>query len=159
MKVYILGILRIAMGWTFLWAFLDKMFGLGFSTTAEQSWLNGVSPAAGFLKSATSGPLANIFSSMSGQPIVDWLFMMGLLLVGLSLILGIAIKISSISGSLMMLLIFLSAIPPENNPLIDQHIIYILVLLLLNYNEAGNYIGLGRFWSRIPIVQKYKWLK
>ncbi len=28
----VMGLLRLALGWTFLWAFLDKMFALGFST-------------------------------------------------------------------------------------------------------------------------------
>ena len=28
----VFGILRVAMGWTFLWAFIDKLFGLGFAT-------------------------------------------------------------------------------------------------------------------------------
>ncbi|MFC4062642.1 hypothetical protein ACFOWE_30465, partial [Planomonospora corallina] len=31
---YAFGVARIALGWVFLWAFLDKMFGLGFATPA-----------------------------------------------------------------------------------------------------------------------------
>ena len=40
----LLGLLRILMGWLFLWTFLDKTFGLGFATTAEKAWIAGGSP-------------------------------------------------------------------------------------------------------------------
>ena len=36
---YLLAGIRIAMGFIFLWAFLDKVFGLGFATTSDKSWL------------------------------------------------------------------------------------------------------------------------
>src|SRR3546814_5818912 len=36
--------LRVGVGSVFLWAFLDKLFGLGYSTPSERSWLNGGSP-------------------------------------------------------------------------------------------------------------------
>ena len=41
--------LRLAMGFIFLWAFFDKVFGLGFATTSEQAWINGGSPTSVFL--------------------------------------------------------------------------------------------------------------
>ena len=41
---YVLGLLRLIIGWVFFWAFIDKVFGLGFATTAEKAWLAGVSP-------------------------------------------------------------------------------------------------------------------
>ncbi len=28
---------RVSLGWYFMWAFVDKMFGLGFATTAERA--------------------------------------------------------------------------------------------------------------------------
>nr|WP_245530223.1 hypothetical protein [Brachybacterium faecium] len=51
----VLGIARLMVGFTFLWAFLDKTFGLNFSTPAEGSWLNGGSPTAGFLGGSIAG--------------------------------------------------------------------------------------------------------
>lgn len=36
----VLGVLRITIGFYFLWAFLDKTFGLGFATPAERSWID-----------------------------------------------------------------------------------------------------------------------
>src|SRR3989338_6591107 len=81
--------LRLVMGWTFLWAFVDKLFGLGFNTAAGQSWLAGVSPTAGFLNSGGRGPLSGVYQAMAGSGLVDWLFMLGLACLGLGLIGGI----------------------------------------------------------------------
>ena len=80
-KLYTLVLLRLAMGWLFSWAFFDKLWGLGWPTAPEQSWLAGNSPTAGFLKLATHGSLAGIFQNLAGYQIVDYLFMIGLALV------------------------------------------------------------------------------
>src|SRR3989338_9243781 len=91
-------LLRIGMGIIFLWAFIDKVFGLGFSTLPGKAWLDGVSPTLGFLKFGSSGPFAPIFQGMAGSGIIDWLFMLGLLLVGLCLILGVGMRIAGCGG-------------------------------------------------------------
>ncbi len=78
-KIEVLEALRIVLGLVFLWTFLDKTFGLGFSTATDKSLLTGNSPTAGFLEFGTNGPLATIFQSMEGSTIVDWLFMLGML--------------------------------------------------------------------------------
>ena len=44
-----LSILRISMGFIFLWAFIDKLFGLGFSTASDKSWLSGISLTQNYL--------------------------------------------------------------------------------------------------------------
>ncbi|MFZ2149619.1 MAG: hypothetical protein WAV15_00445 [Minisyncoccia bacterium] len=129
-KIVMTG-LRLSMGFIFLWAFLDKTFGLGFATQAENSWINGVSPTAGFLSSAVRGPFMEIFNSLSGVALVDWLFMLGLFFVGVTLIFSKFIKWGCAAGALMMFFMYLSLLMPENNPLIDEHIIYILVLALI----------------------------
>ncbi|NQV12207.1 DoxX family membrane protein [Candidatus Uhrbacteria bacterium] len=117
---YVWSILRIVLGWTFLWPFLDKLYGLGFTTAPEASWLAGGSPTFGFLSFATKGPFAEIFQGLAGNVLVDWLFMLGLLLIGLALILGIGVRIAGYAGVTMMVLMFLAgSIPPEHNPLID----------------------------------------
>jgi|SRR3989344_2033937 len=74
-----LGILRIFMGWIFLWPFLDKLIGLGFTTSPKNAWLNGGSPTTGFLSNATKGPLELFYKTLAGSTVVDWLFMLGLL--------------------------------------------------------------------------------
>ena len=44
-----LAVLRIAMGFLFLWAFLDKTFGLHYATPSAKAWIHGGSPTKGFL--------------------------------------------------------------------------------------------------------------
>ena len=85
------GLARIALGWIFLWAFFDKFLGLGYSTLPAKSWLMGTSPTTGFLKGA-AGTFAPFFNGLSGNMIVDWLFMVGLLGIGLALVLGIGMR-------------------------------------------------------------------
>lgn len=156
---YIWALLRIAMGFIFLWVFLDKTFGLGFSTASDKSWLLGNSPTLGYLKGATYGPFSGIFQSIAGSTLTDWLFMMGMLFAGIALILGIAVKIAAYSASLMMLFIWLSAFPPKQNPFVDEHIIYILVLFGLAFADAGQWFGLGKWWQETSLVKKYPFLK
>jgi thiosulfate dehydrogenase [quinone] large subunit len=150
---------RITLGVIFFWAFLDKLFGLGFSTAADKSWLAGVSPTAGFLKFATAGPLSTMFQSMAGQAWIDWLFMLGLALIGLALLLGIGIQIAGYAGALLVFLMFMAAIPfyaPEShNPLVDEHIVYLFILLSFTQLKVGHWHGFGKAWSKTDWVKKY----
>lgn len=156
---YILPILRIFIGWIFLWAFLDKLLGLNFATSSDKSWLLGNSPTTGFLINATKGPFAEFFQSLANIQLVDWLFMSGLLLIGISLILGISTNLATYSGTLMLLLMWLAVLPPEHNPILDEHIIYALLLIVINKTKAHYTIGYGRQWEKTKIVKQYKFLK
>src|SRR5690242_15221535 len=91
---YIAATIRLSLGWTFLWAFLDKTFALGHETGVDAksgvidyfgpaAWIHGGSPTAGFLGFATKGPLAGFYSGLAGNTVVDWIFMIGLLGIGL----------------------------------------------------------------------------
>lgn len=151
-------LLRLCLGVVFLWTFFDKTFGLGFSTVPEKAWMLGNSPTEGFLKFGTGGPLASLFQNLAGNVLIDWLFMIGMLLVGTALILGIGIRITSYAGVAMMFLIWLAALPPEHNPLIDEHIVYILVLIGIK-EKAGYKWGLRGRWSETAIVKKYRLLE
>lgn len=154
---YLLAVLRISMGWIFLWAFLDKLLGLGRATAPEAAWLAGGSPTAGFLGFAARGPLVGIFQALAGNPVVDLLFMFGLLGLGLALSLGIGLKVAGIAGPVLMLLMWLAQLPPATNPFMDSHIIYALVLALFPCVEAGHTLGLGSWWAEKthawPILQ------
>ncbi len=123
--------LRLSMGLIFFWAFIDKTFGLGFATVSEKAWINGGSPTFGFLTMATKGPFVEFFRSLAGVAVVDWLFMLGLLFVGVSLIVNRYVSLAGIAGAAMLLLMYFSLLWPENNPIIDDHIIYALVLGVL----------------------------
>jgi thiosulfate dehydrogenase [quinone] large subunit len=134
--------LRFVMAFIFLWAFVDKMFGLGFSTTHDKAWINGGSPTSGFLSFGTHGFFVDFFKSLSGIAAIDWLFMLGLLFVGLTLLLNKWIKWGAIAGIVMMTLMWLSLFPSENNPIVDEHIVYALVLTILAYKSKRNELRL-----------------
>ena len=37
----LLAALRLVLGFTFMWAFIDKLFGLGYATPAAKAWISG----------------------------------------------------------------------------------------------------------------------
>jgi len=159
-KEYILSsALRIGLGWLFFWAFIDKLFGLGFATTPEKSWLAGASPTFGFLKFAAKGPFAEFYHSLAGSPLVDWLFMLGLAFVGISFLLGIMVRLGGIAGALMMVLMWTALLFPENNPFLDEHLIYLAVFLLFAVRGSAQEFGLGGWWTQQPIVRRYPMLQ
>lgn len=123
--------LRFVMAFIFLWAFIDKVFGLGFATKKSDAWINGGSPTSGFLNFGTHGPLAPFFKSLAGTPAVDWLFMLGLLFVGLTLLVNRYVFWGAVAGIIMVLLMWLATFPPTNNPIVDEHVVYALVFAVL----------------------------
>lgn len=156
-NVYVPAIFRITFSFIFLWAFLDKAFGLGFSTVAEKAWIRGGSPTLGFL-SNVKGPFSSLFTAMAGNGFVDWLFMLGLLGIGLGLLLGIARKITSISGAALMFLMWLAVLPIKTNPFVDDHIIY-LFLFLLYPSVSSVPFSLEQWWNNKKIVKENSWLQ
>ena len=147
------------MGWIFLWAFMDKLWGLGFATEASRSWLSGASPTSGFLNFAASGPLAEYYRGLAGQAWVDWSYMVGLGLMGAALILGAGVRIASYAGALFMLLLYGAVLPIENNPFLDEHLVYILVLIGLAGSRSGHTLGLGSWWVGTRLVQRFPFLE
>ncbi|MFG3297482.1 hypothetical protein ACGFZT_01655 [Micromonospora chersina] len=156
---YLLAGIRLALGWIFLWAFLDKAFGLGHETTAAKSWFNGGSPTKGFLGSAATGPFAGFYHSIAGVGLTDVLFMGALLGIGVALVLGVAMRLAAGAGALLTLMMWTVVLPPANNPFMDDHLVYAAVLVVLALLGAGNTLGLGTFWARIPLVRRTGWLK
>ena len=163
--------LRIAFGFTFLWAFLDKTFALGFSTGKDETgavdyfgdaaWINGGSPTEGFLSFGVpeDNPFTDIFTNMAGQAWVDWLFMIGLLGIGVTLLLGVGMRIGTAAGALMYAMMYLAVLPLENNPIVDDHLIGVIAMAVLYFAAAGATWGFGRMWRRTSLVQKYPVLK
>jgi thiosulfate dehydrogenase (quinone) large subunit len=155
----LLGGTRLSLGWVFLWAFLDKTFGLGHATPSEAAWLDGGSPTAGFLANAPTGPFQDVYKGLAGEAWADWLFMAGLAGIGVALLLGVAMRITAASGALLLVLMWTAVLPPENNPFMDDHLVYALVLGLLAAARAGRAYGLGAAWERIPFVARHGVLK
>lgn len=152
-----LGVVRILLGWVFLWAFLDKAFGLGLNTPAERAWVSGASPTTGYLSSA-DGALGGLFRPMAGSLIVDWLWMLGLLAVGVAFVLGVALRPAAIVAVLVMGGIYLSMLPLANNPFLDQHLFYVVCAVAFALADAGRFLGLAAVWARLPVVEGRRWL-
>ena len=156
---FIWALLRIGMGWIFLWAFVDKLFGLGFATEAGNGWIDGGSPTFGFLNFAATGPLEGYYNGLAGNAFVDSLFMLGLLAIGLPLVLGIGVRIATSIGVVMLLLMYSALLLPEHNPVLDDHIIYAVIMLGLAIANPGHHLGLGRWWVKTKLVKKFSVLK
>jgi thiosulfate dehydrogenase [quinone] large subunit len=156
---YVLALTRLSIGWVFLWAFLDKTFGLGFATERADAWISGGSPTFGFLNFATEGKVFHDFFAGLAGPAADWLFMAGLLGIGVALILGIGMRIAAVAGAIMLVLMWTAELRLENNPFMDDHIVYALVLVALAIYGAGRTWGLGRKWEDLAIVQRFPILK
>jgi thiosulfate dehydrogenase [quinone] large subunit len=151
---YFWVVVRVFIGFVFLWAFLDKLFGFGMATAPGKAWINGVSPTAGFLSHATQGPFASIFQSLASSNLVAWLFMIGLFLVGITMILGVLMNLSAITGCVMLFLMWLSLLPPANNPFIDEHWFEAFALIAATITKSGNHFGFGKWWSKRKFVKK-----
>lgn len=154
------SILRILLGWTFMWAFIDKTFGIGFATKPGLGWVDGGSPTYGFLMHATKGPFAELFQSLAGNALVEVVFMAGLLFVGLTLLLGIMVRLGAAVGFVMYLSFFTAGfLPPEHNPIIDEHVINAVIMIGLFITVPSTYLGFGKKWKRRRIVQRHPLLQ
>lgn len=159
-----LAVLRIGFGVTFLWAFFDKLLALGYGTGYDQNgnldrlgdaaWINGGSPTEGFLTFGADGPFKGFYNDIAGAAWADWLFMLGLLGIGTALILGIGMRIAAITGALLYVLMWTVVLPPENNPVIDDHILGAISLVALAAVSAGDTWGFGKHWAKSKVVKE-----
>jgi len=155
-----LGLLRIALGLVFLWAFVDKLLGLTYATPSGKAWVHGGSPTFGYL-SSSFGPLGDLFKALAGNAVVDVLFMAGLLGVGVALTSGVATRLGCWSGLAMVVLMYAShpvpwASPHTPHPFLDEHTTEMAAFLLLAFLPAGEPLGFGAWWRRaVPVA----WLR
>jgi thiosulfate dehydrogenase [quinone] large subunit len=169
-RAYAFASLRLLTGFVFLWAFLDKTFGFGYATPPGKGWIDGGSPTKGFLGSVAVGPMESTFHSWAGDPWANWLFMLGLLGIGLALVAGVALRLAAVAGTAMMALMWIAEWPPakhlsdgsasmSTNPFVDYHLIYAVALIVLAAVAAGDALGAGRLWARLPFVRDHSWLR
>ena len=153
---FALVLLRTLIGWHFLYE--------GYYKLVTPGWTRGGAPvgawsASGYLKAAT-GPLAGVFHALGQSALSGWidqLVPVGLVLVGLSLILGLFTQLG-LSGALAFLTLFyVSAIPTEGVPRPGQEGVYLLVsknliewaaVLLLLACRTGRIAGLDLLLRR-----------
>ncbi len=140
---------RFTLGWVFAYAGFHKLI-MGFS-------------AGGYLGNATKGPLTGWFHSLASNsmalnvidPMVTW----GEILIGLALVFGVFTRWAALWGSVMLMLFYLSAFPPENNPFLEYHLVYIVALGILSALGAGRILGLDYFVERLPLVKRLPGVK
>lgn len=145
------GLMRILMGWL--------MFYAGITKVADPDWT-----AAGYAKSAKT--LSGLYNFFAANPQIEWINFVnkwGLTLLGVSLILGIGVRLSSSLGAILMLFYYIPVLEfpyvGEHSYVVDEHIIYASLLLYFAIVRAGRYFGLEErfakmFLKRWPGAQK-----
>lgn len=142
---------RLAIGWTFLWAaihhFGDDQFVTGFLSHTKT--------------------FHNVYAPLTNPAIVPTLTFLveyGHMLIGLSLISGLLVRVSS-PFAIMLLLMYWTAhmdfpfIENVNNYLVDYHIVYSGVLVYLIIKRAGHVFGLDGLLERMHMVEQYPALR
>lgn len=153
-----IALLRISLGLLFLYAGLSKLFPAISSACAAAPASCKAWTAAGFLKHASTFPnLYSWFALPQNIGWVDFLNQWGLTLVGVALILGLAMRFTSICGILLMALYYFPAL---NFPyvgttayIIDEHVIFVLLLILFIASSAGQIFGLDKYLKRSTLGQ------
>jgi thiosulfate dehydrogenase (quinone) large subunit len=142
---------RLAIGWTFLWAaihhFGDDQFVTGFLSHTKT--------------------FHNVYAPLTNPAIVPTLTFLveyGHMLIGLSLISGLLVRVSS-PFAIMLLLMYWTAhmdfpfIENVNNYLVDYHIVYSGVLVYLIIKRTGHVFGLDGLLERMHMVEQYPALR
>lgn len=147
----LLACLRVALGWMMLYAGMVKVI--------DPAW-----SAGGYLKGAkTFAVFYQWLASPSILPVVNFINEWGLTLLGISLVLGVFVRISSLLGAALMILYYLPVLDfPYPNPhayLVDEHIVYALALLFFASIRAGRVGGLELWCQRLPICARFPRLR
>ena len=128
---------RVALGWLFFYAGITKVLNPNWS-------------AKGYLAGAkTFGAFYQWLLTPHIIPFVNFINEWGLTLLGVSLILGIFVRLSSILGAVLMLLYYFPILqfpyPNANSYIVDEHIIYALILIFFAALRAGRVMGFDSF--------------
>jgi len=146
--------LRTLIGWHFLYEGYYKLMLPGWSSDGKPlaAWTS-----AGYLKAAT-GPLAPLFQAMANKGWIGWMdgaVKIGLLLIGLSLLLGLFTRLGCWGAFLLLAMFYVLAIPTSGSPQPGNEGTYLFVnktliegaavLVLLAFN-TGAIAGLDLLW-------------
>lgn len=145
-----LVLLRISMGWF--------MFYAGITKVLDPNW-----SAAGYLGNAkTFAGFYHWLAQPNILPFINFINEWGLTLLGVSLILGIAVRLSSVLGAVLMMLYYFPVVEfpyVAHGFLLDEHIIYALALLALAALKVGRVWGLENWCLNLPICRKFPKLR
>lgn len=147
-----LFLLRVGMGWL--------MFYAGITKILNPEW-----SAIGYLRAAQTFPgFYQWLSSPGILPTINFINEWGLTLLGVSLILGIAVRFSSVLGAMLMILYWFPVLQfpyVEHGFLVDsEHVITALVLVYFAAIRAGRVWGLENWCANLPICRRFpQWHK
>ncbi|OHB23047.1 MAG: hypothetical protein A2939_05685 [Parcubacteria group bacterium RIFCSPLOWO2_01_FULL_48_18] len=135
-----LFLLRVSMGWLMFYAGITKI-------------LNPTWSAAGYLKGAkTFTGFYQWLLSPDILPTINFVNEWGLALLGVSLIFGVFVRLSSVLGAVLMLLYYFVILdfphPNAFSYIVDEHVIYALVLIFFAATRAGRVWGLENWLSQ-----------
>lgn len=143
---------RLAMAWTFLYAASHQVF--------DPTW-----SVAGFLGSTkTFNGLFAVLATPALAPVTSFLVAYGHLLIGLSLLFGLMVRVSSVLGALLMVLYWMAHmdwpyISNTNNFILDYHLVYAGVLVYLMVKHAGHVWGLDALVENVRFVRTHPGLR
>ena len=131
---------RVGLGILFFYAGITKVINPDWS-------------AGGYLNSAKTFPgLYQWFASAGNIGWINFVNEWGLTLVGLALITGLLVRWASLGGILLMILYYLPIlqfpIVGEHSYIVDEHIMYITVFLVLISSNAGTFWGLDSWLQK-----------
>src|SRR3972149_2745546 len=146
-----LFLLRVATGWFFFYAGITKVLNPNWS-------------AAGYMKGAkTCVWFYQWLLQPNILPVINFVNEWGLTLLGISLILGIFVRLSSVLGAILMLLYYFPVLqfpyPNPNSYVVDEHIVYALVLVFFASLRVGRIWGLENWCSGLPICARFPRLR
>ncbi|ELZ73251.1 hypothetical protein C457_04801 [Haloferax prahovense DSM 18310] len=159
---YSLFLLRVVMGWTLFQGGITKLVTY-LDADPSNNWT-----AAGYLANAIpeGNPLMGLWGSMAGSPLIDMLNMWGLTLAGLALILGAFVRFSAFWGAVMMLFYWaaaleggiLAGLPLAHGWVVDDHIVYAVLLFGLGAFGAGRILGVDAYLENMEFVRRNRWM-
>ncbi len=154
------AIMRIALGFGFLYAGLEKALDLSGG---------GPFSAAGFLKFATLGTLpgsnpkvvvnpthdlwVSLASNGALMPVINTLVVLGEIGIGLALVLGLATRFAGVMGALLTGLFFVASWSFANG-VINEQFLYAALSLYLAFVGAGAVWGLDGVLARTQLLAK-----
>jgi uncharacterized membrane protein YphA (DoxX/SURF4 family) len=143
-QLVIVTLLRVAIGWHFLYEGLVKLLNPNWSAAAflvESKWL-------------FSDLFQSIAMNSTALQIINLLNIWGLILIGAGLLLGTFTRIASFSGIALLLLYYIAnppfigfspGLPTEGSYIfVDKNLVEMMALLVISIIPTGTFLGLDR---------------
>ena len=148
-------LLRVVIGWHLLYEGINKLFTPGWTA---QGYLDG---SYGFM----SGLFHSLAANSSLMPVIDFLNIWGLILIGTALFIGVLIRFAAVMGMLMLMMYYF-AYPPFGTSLytnfeghywiINRNLIEIVALITICFMPAYDYSILHLFKRFRGKIEKEK---